>query len=235
MRSNRPGVSGERRRARGEGLAATLCPDECLTKIENRLTGLREWDGSDEADARTRTSCLTVASHVCPIAVPGALASAERRYQCYPVPDAGSAKSRAPGDGREMATLTDATVVTGQLLDRAQELRRQLDGGNTDFTTMVLLADEIADVADTLAGTFHEIEKILTFARFNHFASEPAREALVRPSEAQSSEAEALPAREQRRSWLTTVLRPARWLGQRLRDVWQFLSPRAPSQGPEFA
>ena len=133
-----------------------------------------------------------------------------------------------------MAALTDATVVTRQLLERTQELRRHLNGADADFRTMAFLADEIAELADALAATFDEIDDALTRSPFSHLASESGTPAVPR-SDAQPTEAEGQPARELRRSWLATLLRPARWLGRRLRDVWRIPDSRAPSEQPEFA
>ena len=130
-----------------------------------------------------------------------------------------------------MAALTDATVVTRQLLEQTHELRRHLSGADADFKTMAFLADEIGELADALAATFDEIDEVLTRSPFIHRASDGAgAEPAAQPSEAQG---EASP--EQRRPWLATLLRPARWLGRRLRDVWQILGSRAPSERPEFA
>ena len=134
-----------------------------------------------------------------------------------------------------MAGLTDATVVTRQLLERTHELRRHLNGAEADFKTMAFLADEIAEFADALAATFDEIDEVLTRSPFNHRATEAGAEPAAKASEPQPSEAEQQPSPEHRRPWLATLLRPARWLGRRLRDVWQILSSRAPSERPEFA
>lgn len=134
-----------------------------------------------------------------------------------------------------MARLTDATVVTSELLELTRELRRHLDGIDADFNAMAFMADGIAELADLLATTFDEVDEVLMQASFNHSARELRAEPAMPPPEAQPAAADAPASPEQRRAWLTTLLRPARWLGRRLRDVRKVFRSRAPSERPEFA
>ena len=134
-----------------------------------------------------------------------------------------------------MAALTDATAVTGELLKLTRELRGRLNGAAPDFKALAFLADGIAERADVLASTFDEIDKVLAGAPFNHSASDSAAAPAAPQAEAQPSEADAQTSPEQRRLWLTTLLRPARWLARRLRNAWQIFGSRAPSERPELA
>ena len=132
-----------------------------------------------------------------------------------------------------MAALTDAGVITGELLERTRELGRHMDSADGDFRTIAFLADEIAELADGLAATFVEIDEVLTRSPFDYLASNLNTEPTTQPSEGQPSEAEG--DSPQPRAWLARLLRPARWLGGRLRGVRQVPSSRGPSDRPEFA
>jgi hypothetical protein len=135
-----------------------------------------------------------------------------------------------------MAALTDAGLVTGQLLERTHELRRHLKSADADFKTTAFLSLEIAELADAVATTFVEIDEILTRSPLNHPASKAGAEPAAQPSEAQQADAEGQPSPSgQRRSWLAGLLRPARWLGRLLRGVWQLPGSRGSSERPEFA
>lgn len=134
-----------------------------------------------------------------------------------------------------MATLTDATEVTSELLELTRELRRQVERADADFNALAYVADGVAELADMLATTFAEVDQVLVQAAFIHSARDSRAEPAVPPPEAQPAAAEAAASPAQRRAWLTTLLRPARWLGRRLRDVRQIFRSRTPSERPEFA
>jgi hypothetical protein len=128
-----------------------------------------------------------------------------------------------------MAALTDATVVTRELLERTHELRRHVDGGEADFKVMALVAEGIAERADALAATFADVDEVLTRSPFIHRVSEASAEPAAQPSEAEVERSPRLRPR------LAALLLPARWLGRRLRDVWQILVSRTPYERPELA
>ena len=134
-----------------------------------------------------------------------------------------------------MATLTDATEITSELLELTRELRRHVERVDADFNALADMADGIAERADVLATTFDEVDAVLVRAAFNHFARDSRAEPAVPPPQAQPTAADAPASPEQRRAWLMTLLRPARWLGRQLRDVRQIFRSRAPSERPEFA
>jgi hypothetical protein len=114
-----------------------------------------------------------------------------------------------------MAALTDATVVTSQLVERTRELRRYLNGVDADLKTAAFAADDIAALADALATTFDEIDDALNHLRLIR----PTGAATVEPAP-ERSEVEPLLSPQPRRR-LVSFLRPARWLGRRLRDYWR--------------
>lgn len=134
-----------------------------------------------------------------------------------------------------MARLTDATEATSELLERMREFRRHMERADADFNALAYMADGIAELADVLATTFDEVDAVLVQAAFIHSARDSRAEPAVPPPEAQPTDAEAPASPEHRRAWLTALLRPARWLGRKLRDVRQIFRPRAPSERPEFA
>lgn len=133
-----------------------------------------------------------------------------------------------------MAALADVTAVTGELLESTRELRRDLTSGTEDFKTLAFLADAIAERADVLATTFDAIDAALAGIPVAQPVSDPPAEAAA-DAAAPQAEAEAPSAQAERRSWLASLLRPARWLGRRLRDAWQVFGSRAPSERAEFA
>jgi hypothetical protein len=138
-----------------------------------------------------------------------------------------------------MAAVVDATAITEQLLERTHMLRRALDGG-ADFGVMASVADEIAEFADGLAAMFDEIDEILTRSSLVSISSEARTSPLEQPSNAQPSDAlpsaeEGEPPPEPRRRRLAAFFRPARWLGRRVREIWQALGWKAPSERPEFS
>jgi hypothetical protein len=131
-----------------------------------------------------------------------------------------------------MAALADVTAVTGDLLELTRELRRELDGNATDFRTLACLADGVAERADVLASTFDAIDAALAGVGLDLAATDPANPATAEAA-APEIEPEATPA--ERRPWFATLLRPARWLGRKLRDAWSIFASRAPSERAEFA
>ena len=134
-----------------------------------------------------------------------------------------------------MAALADVTAVTGELLESTRELRRDLTSGDADFKTLAFLADAIAERADVLATTFDAIDAaLLEGLPVAQPVSDPAAETAA-DAAAPQAEAEAPASQADRRSWLASLLRPARWLGRRLRDAWQVFGSRAPSERAEFA
>ena len=133
-----------------------------------------------------------------------------------------------------MPALADVTAVTGELLESTRELRRDLTSGTADFRTLAFLADAIAERADVLATTFDAIDAALAGLPVAQPVSDPAAEAAA-DTAAPQAETEAQTSQAERRSWLASLLRPARWLGRRLRDAWQVFGSRAPSERAEFA
>lgn len=133
-----------------------------------------------------------------------------------------------------MAALADVTAVTEELLESTRELRRELTSGAADFKTLAFLADAIAERADVLATTFDAIDAALAGIPATQPVSDSAAAAAAEAA-APRAEAEAHVFPAERRSWLASLLRPARWLGRRLRDAWQVFGSRAPSERAEFA
>jgi flagellar biosynthesis GTPase FlhF len=61
-----------------------------------------------------------------------------------------------------MATLKDASVLTDELAQRIRRLDQEVAGGSTDLVQLSVLADGVAELADSLAGTFAAIDEQLT-------------------------------------------------------------------------
>jgi hypothetical protein len=60
-----------------------------------------------------------------------------------------------------MASITDATALTSQLSELADQLHTELTEGDVDFNRMVELADSISQQADNLAATFSAVNEAL--------------------------------------------------------------------------
>jgi hypothetical protein len=61
-----------------------------------------------------------------------------------------------------MATLKDASVLTDELARRIRRLDEEVSGGSTDLVQLSVLADSVAELADSLAGTFAAVDEKLT-------------------------------------------------------------------------
>ncbi len=61
-----------------------------------------------------------------------------------------------------MATLKDATNLTGQLQELSGQLTHELSDGDGDFARLTELAGEIREQADSLASTFATVDEALT-------------------------------------------------------------------------
>ncbi len=61
-----------------------------------------------------------------------------------------------------MATLKDATNLTGELEELSGQLTHELSDGDADFARLTELAGEIRERADSLASTFSTVDEALT-------------------------------------------------------------------------
>lgn len=58
-----------------------------------------------------------------------------------------------------MASLTDIKGLTEQLVEKAQEVLKEVESGNLDFARLVKLSDELGSEADKLAALFQSVNE----------------------------------------------------------------------------